>query len=187
MHWQEPAVSWLTPLLVLCSCISPPSVPWEYFCSNLTHCYVMSWSLSFPICIMTMMILRGTIWIKWYHIRNLPNNTWHLVKIKYLPHTIIYRKSKLWFHSYVGFKTENNKWTNKTNKQTITHRHRQQHGDCQREGGKGGNICYSDRGRSNFGWWTQRNLRMMYYRIVHSCTLETYKILLTNVTPKNLI
>ena len=35
------------------------------------------------------------------------------------------------FHSYVGYKTE----SNKQNKQTKIHRHRQQYGGYQREGG----------------------------------------------------
>ena len=34
----------------------------------------------------------------------------------------------IWFHSYVRYKTERNKWTNKKNKWTETHRHRQQYG-----------------------------------------------------------
>ena len=35
----------------------------------------------------------------------------------------------------MGYKTESNKWTNKTDKQT-THRPRQQYGGYQREGGE---------------------------------------------------
>ena len=34
----------------------------------------------------------------------------------------------VWFHLYMEYKTESNKWTNKT------HRHRQQHGGYQIEG-----------------------------------------------------
>ena len=37
----------------------------------------------------------------------------------------------------MGYKTESNKWTNKKNKQTKTHRHGQQHGGDQREGNGG--------------------------------------------------
>ena len=55
-----------------------------------------------------------------------------------------------------GIETESNKWTNKKNRQTKIHRHRQPCGGYQREAGwggskgKGGQI-YGD--RFEFGWW----------------------------------
>ena len=56
----------------------------------------------------------------------------------------------------MGFKTEQNKWTNNKNKQVKSHRHRQQYGGYEREEGwgadsegKGGQI-YGDGRRFDF-------------------------------------
>ena len=48
------------------------------------------------------------------------------------------RKRTMWFHLYVGYKTESNKWINKKNKQKL--RHRQQSVGYQREGGSVGIV-----------------------------------------------
>ena len=58
----------------------------------------------------------------------------------------------------MGYKTENNKWANKKNKQTKTHKHRKQYGGSQAEGfggmvkSKWGQI-HCDKGRFDFGWY----------------------------------
>ena len=57
------------------------------------------------------------------------------------------------------YKTESNKWANKKNKQTKTHRHKKQHRDYQRAGtwgvdkGKVKAQVYGDRRWSDFGLW----------------------------------
>ena len=67
-------------------------------------------------------------------------------------------KNHIWFHSYVGYKTESNKWTHKKNKQTKTERHRQQYGGYKSEGG--GRVVKDIPGgkRFDFGWWAHNEI-----------------------------
>ena len=88
------------------------------------------------------------------------------------------------------YKTQRNKRTNKNIKQTKSHRHRQQYGGLP-EGrgvggvakGRGGQICGVGRWIDS-GWWAHNAI---YSSCVLECTLETNVILLTNVTPINLV
>ena len=92
----------------------------------------------------------------------------------------------MWFHSYVGYKTERNKLTKKTEKQTKTQIHRLQYGGYHteiraREAEKGGGHHHAVmEGDSTLGGEHTGDASQ-------NCALETWVILLTNVTLINLI
>ena len=60
-----------------------------------------------------------------------------------------YTLRTIWFHSFVGYKTESNKWTNKNKKQKLTGTSNREKG---LEGSQEGQI-YGDEKRFDFGWW----------------------------------
>ena len=86
------------------------------------------------------------------------------------------------------YKTESDKWTNKTNsKQIKIHVHRQQHGGWGRESRgswKGEGVKYM----VTEGDLTLSEGHSVQYTddMLHICTVETYMILLTTVTPNKL-
>ena len=90
----------------------------------------------------------------------------------------------IWFHSYTGYKTESNKWTNKQKKWTKPQRQTQYGGNKREEGwrvvkGKGSQI-HGDGDLTLGGGHTVQYID----DVSQNSTFETYKIVITNITPK---
>ena len=87
----------------------------------------------------------------------------------------------IWFPSYAGYKTESNKWTNKTNKPKLI--------DMDRWKGGWGLVKAGFKHMVMEGDLTLGGKHTMQYTdgVQQNCTLKTYIILLPNVTPIKLI